>query len=289
MKIGFIGLGIMGSGMAKNLLNAGCDLAVFNRSKEKATSFLDGGAAWLDSPEKFAELDIVFTMLAHPEAIESVALGADGFLPKLKPNALWVDCSTVHPSFSRQLHHTAQEHGVRFLEAPVAGTKPQAEAGTLAFFVGGSAEDVAICEPYFQMMGQKVIHVGSAGMGTSLKLVINYMLATAMATFAEGVSLGKALGISQEVLLNSLIGGPVTAPFLQSKKEKMATAEYSPQFPLQWMHKDLHMVTLAAYESGTPMPIGEATKALYGSALQAGMGMLDLTAVYHFLNGKKEK
>ncbi|MEM7345240.1 MAG: NAD(P)-dependent oxidoreductase [Chloroflexota bacterium] len=285
MKIGFIGLGIMGSRMAANLLAGGVELIVHNRTKEKAATLLEQGATWAESFAAFADADIVFTMLAHPEAVEQVALGAKGLLNHLRPGKLWVDCSTVNPSFSRQMALEAKTRNIRFLEAPVAGTKPQAQNGALVFFVGGDANHLADCTPYLELMGQKVVHVGPHGMGMSLKVVINVMLATAMATFAEGMALGEALGLPQTVLFNTLLGGPVTAPFLVSKRDKMTNAAYDPEFPLQWMQKDMQMAAIAAYEAGVAMPIANITKEVYQLAMKDGLGEQDISAIYQFLTG----
>ncbi len=283
MKIGFIGLGIMGHGMATNLLKNGVDLFIYNRSKVKAIDLIEAGAHWVDSPAHFGEVDILFTMLAHPEAVTAVSQGSNGFLSHLKKDALWVDCSTLNPTFVKEMAKQAQAHHIRYLEAPVAGTKPQAESGSLVFFTGGNQADVELCDPFFQTMGQKVIPVGEVGQASSLKLVVNLMLATSMAAFAEGIAFGESLGISQERLFNVLIGGPVTPPYLASKRSKLETQEYSPQFPLKWMHKDLQMVSLAAYESQIPMPIAQTTKELYGQAIKAGFGDNDLSAIYAYL------
>ena len=133
-------------------------------------------------------------------------------------------------------------------------------------------------------MGQRVIHAGANGMGMSLKVVINLLLGTSMAAFAEAVTLGEALGIPQDTLFNALIGGPVTPPYLASKREMMASGDYEPQFPLRWMHKDMQMASIAAYDVGTPSPVANATKELFQMAVQNGLGERDFAAVYRFLN-----
>ena len=146
MKIGFIGLGIMGSRMAANLQKRGYSLVVYNRTREKAEQLRSGGAVWADSPAALAtQAEIIFTMLAHPEAIKQAALGMDGFLSKLAPGRLWVDCSTVNPSFSREMAVQARARGLRFLDAPVTGSKGQAALGNLAFWVGGDPADLEAC------------------------------------------------------------------------------------------------------------------------------------------------
>lgn len=283
MQIGFIGTGIMGSQMARHLVEAGHAVVVHNRTAQKAQSLVEAGATWADSPAAVAaQVDILFTMLAHPEAIEASALGKDGFLDALRPGTLWVDCSTVHPSFTRHMAAAANARNVRYMDAPVAGSKPQAIAAKLVFIVGGEAADVETCQPYFEVMGSKVVHVGEAGMGTALKVVVNFMLGTSMAAFAEGAALGQALGLSQETLFNVLIGGPVVPPYLAFKQAKMESGDYEAEFPLQWMQKDMHMAAVAAHESGAALPLGNSVKEVFRLAMQQGLGEQDFSAIYQF-------
>ncbi len=246
MTIGFIGLGIMGSEMARNLLQGEVPLVVYNRTRAKADSLIAEGAIWAASPRDVATADIVFTMLAHPEAVQSIALRSDGFLDDMQPGTLWVDCSTVHPRFSREMAQAAAQRNVRFIDAPVTGTQPQAEDAQLVFFAGGSSDDLALCRPYLDMMGRAVVHVGKHGMGTSIKLVINALVATAMASFSESVALGQALGLSEEMLFNALIGSPASAPFLAVKRDMITTGDYETQCPMKWVEKDMQMVAEAA-------------------------------------------
>ncbi|MBW4646418.1 MAG: NAD(P)-dependent oxidoreductase [Goleter apudmare HA4340-LM2] len=284
MKVGFIGMGIMGSRMVANLQKHGYEIIIFNRTQDKATALITNGALWADTPGVVAtQVEIIFTMLANPEAIMNVALGENGFLNHLASNALWVDCSTVNPSFSRQMAKEAQNKHIRFLDAPVAGSKNQAEKAELVFMVGGNATDVETCQPLFKAMGSRLVHVGEHGMGTSLKLAINLLLGTSMAAFAEALILGEALGISQERLLKVLLGAPVTAPFLATKKEKLELADYQAEFPLQWMQKDLHMVAIAAHEVGVAIPVTSAVKEVYRLAIQQGLGEQDFSAIHSFL------
>lgn len=280
MKIGFVGLGIMGSRMAANLLNGGETLTVYNRSAEKATDLAKLGATVAASPAAAAQdAEILITMLAHPEAVSAAALGADGFLGALPQGSLWIDCSTVHPSFAREMAAAAAAQGIRYLDAPVAGSKNQAMQGALVFFVGGDSADVAQATPYFEQMGSRVVHVGAHSQGIALKMVINHLLGTSMAAFAEALNLGVSLGITQDTLLNALIGGPVTPPYLATKKTMLASGDFDTEFPLRWMHKDMQMVSVAAYEQGVPMPVSEATKTSYRQALHS-RGDIDFSAIY---------
>lgn len=277
----------MGSRMARHLLDAGYDLIIHNRTAEKAMELLDAGATWADSPAAVAgEVDVLFTMLAHPEAVTASALGTDGFLDALRPNTLWVDCSTVHPSFAKRMAAEADSRGIRYMDAPVAGSKPQAAAAQLVFIVGGAYEDVATCQPYFDAMGKNVVHVGAAGMGTALKVVVNFMLGTSMAAFAEGAALGQALGLSQETLFKVLIGGPVVPPYMAFKQAKMESGDYEAEFPLQWMQKDLHMAAVAAYEAGAALPVGNSTKEVFRLAMRQGFAEQDFSALYAFMTAR---
>lgn len=285
--IGFIGLGIMGSRMANNLLEAGHDLIVHNRTKAKAERLLDKGAKWGSSPQETAEKgDVLITMLADPVAVNAMAFGEEGFMGGLASGQLWVDCSTVNPSFTREMAKYASERGVRFVDAPAAGTKGPAEKGELVFVAGGNEGDVKEAQPYFDAMGKAVNHVGENGKGTSMKMVINLMLAQSMEAFAEAVTLGEALGLEKDKVLDTLVGGPVAAPFLAGKKDKVAKGDFDVEFPLGLMKKDMHLAALSAYESGISLPSANVVKELYGLASQKGLEKMDFSAIYQFLNDK---
>jgi len=285
MKIGFIGLGIMGSRLAANLQKGGHTLVVFNRTPEKAESLLAEGARWADSPADLAsQVEVVFTMLAHPVAVEAAALGRDGFLSRLAPGQMWIDCSTVNPSFSRRMAAEAQVRGIRFLGAPVSGSKGMAAAAKLTFLVGGEAGDGETSRPLLECMGNRIIHCGEQGTGASLKIVMNQLLGTVMAAFAEGLVLGESLGLSREVLFEALLSGPAAAPFLAVKRERIEKGDYEhADFPLQWLQKDLHLATVSAYETGVSMPLTNVAKEIYRFAIRAGDGDKDFSAIYEYL------
>jgi glyoxylate/succinic semialdehyde reductase len=284
MKIGFIGLGIMGSRMAENLLKKGYDLTVYNRTREKAKSLIEKGASFAESPLAVGEkTDVVFTMLSNPDAVRKIALGKNGFLSSLKNGSLWIDSSTVNPSFSKEMARKTEEIGTRFLDAPVAGTLGPAERGELVFFVGGNKKDFDEIKPVLEVMGKKINYAGKNGMGTSMKMVINLMLGNAMASFAEALTLGESLGISKEDLFNTLIGGPVTAPFLAGKKEKIQNKNFTTEFPLELMQKDLYLVAQTAFENKIALPVTNSSKEVYGLAVKNGLGEKDFSAIYEFL------
>ena len=287
MQIGFIGLGIMGSRMAANLLKAGQDLNLYNRTKEKAETLINEGAQWCDTPAQLAaNADILFTMLAHPEAIGQVAFGEDGYLENMKSDSIWVDCSTVNPSFAKAMAAEAQKRQIRYVDAPVMGTKKPAGEGQLVFFVGGKKEDVDTVKPYFEIMGKAVKHVGDYGMGASFKMVANLLVAQNILIFSEAIALGRALGFSQEMLFEMLLDGPLAAPYLSLKRPKIEEGNYEADFPLKWMHKDLHLVALTAYEKGVALPTTNAAKEVFLQAKQSGLGEKDFAAIFDYLSSR---
>src|SRR5438046_4227187 len=220
MKIGFIGLGIMGSRMAANLQKNGYALVVFNRTRAKAEPLLGPCGTFSDSPAKLAEqVDVLFTMLANPDAVEQAALGTNGFLDHLRPDALWIDCSSVNPSFSKKMAAEAGRREVHFVDAPVTGSAPAAAEAKLVFWVGADPDDLERIRSLLLCMGNKIVHTGGHGTGASMKMVANLLLGTGMAAFAEALALGEGLGISRRLLFDSLLGTPSVAPFLESKCE----------------------------------------------------------------------
>src|SRR2546423_281043 len=283
MKIGFIGLGIMGSRMAANLQKHGYSLVVFNRTRAKAEPLLGRCGTFSESPSKLAEqVDVLFTMLAHPDAVEQAALRPNGFLNHLRPNALWVDCSSVNPSFSKKMAAAAAARQIRFVDAPVTSSAPAAAGAELIFWVGAEAADLEQIRSLLLCMGSKIVHTGGHGAGTSMKMVINLLLGTGMAAFAEAMALGQGLGLSSKMLFDSLVGTPVVAPFLAAKRNKIHNRNYDVEFPLRWMQKDMHLASVSAYETGVAMPVTNMSKEMYRLAMRAGHAAEDFSAIYEF-------
>jgi 3-hydroxyisobutyrate dehydrogenase/glyoxylate/succinic semialdehyde reductase len=286
MKIGFIGLGIMGSRMAANLEKQGNSLVVFNRTRAKAEPLLGPSGKIADSPAKLAEqVEVLFTMLAHPDAVEQAALGADGFLNYLRPHAIWVDCSSVNPSFSKKMTAEAARRQVHFVDAPVTGSAPAAAEAKLVFWVGANTADLETIRPLLLSMGNKIVHTGGHGTGTSMKMVVNLLLGTAMAAFAEAMALGEGLGLSQKLLFDSVLGTPAVAPFLAAKRNKIDSRNYDVEFPLRWMQKDMQLAAVSGYEAGVAMPLANLTKEVYRLAMNDGHASEDFSAIYEFLAG----
>ena len=288
MKISFIGLGIMGSRMAANLLKNNIQLTVYNRTQKAAEELAELGAQVATSIEEAVkDADIVFSMLSTPEVVEKFFIKEGAALSKMKPNAIWIDCSTVNPSFSEYAGKKANEKGIRFMDAPVAGSKPQAEAAALAFFVGAEPALLEEVKYLFEKMGSKVLNIGETGKGSSFKMLVNMMLAQSMVIFSESVLLGEKMGISRDFLLNAIPNLPVSAPFTKAKAEMVKDSNYEVQFPLEWMHKDLHLAEVTAKELDQPLYLASLAKTLYKEATDKGMGRLDFSAIHKYLNKHK--
>ena len=287
MKITFIGLGIMGSRMAANLLKNGVDLTVYNRSQEITKLLKESGAHVAKSAKNAVEnADIVFSMLSTPEVVADLFFNKDGVLSKMKKNAIWVDCTTVNPSFSRKANETAANLGIRFIDAPVAGTKPHAENAQLTFFVGAEKKLLTEVEPYLKLMGQKIVHIGHTGKGASFNMIVNILLAQSMLMFSEAVLLGGKMATDKDFLLNVLPGLVVSAPFTKFKAEMIRDRNYEVQFPLEWMLKDLHLAAITAYENQQPLYLANLTKEIFAEANKKGMGRLDFAAIHKYLEEK---
>jgi 3-hydroxyisobutyrate dehydrogenase/glyoxylate/succinic semialdehyde reductase len=290
MNITFIGLGLMGGRMAANIQkHVQKDLIVYNRTADKAQPLVDAGARLRESPEDAArDADVVVTMLTSPDVVAQVASGEKGFLGTLRQGALWIDCSTVNPSFSRTMHAFAGGRGVRFVDAPVLGTTTPAETGELLVLAGGTEADVAEAEPIFAAVGRKTVHVGEVGKGASMKMVTNFLLGHALEGFSEAAHLGEALGIDRDLLFDTILGGPTTAPFLDGKRANFENRTYPVQFPLELAHKDLHLAAQTAYEAGVALPSGAAVKEVFAMATRAGLGKEDVSAIYELLAREPE-
>lgn len=285
MKVGFIGLGIMGKGMAANLLKGGHKITVYNRTSSKAADLLQQGALWADNPEELAVVsDVLITMLEGPEVVEKLALGEKGFLGTLKKRTIWIDCSTVDPFFSERMASEAASRGVKFLDAPVSGSKIPARRGDLTFLVGGNLQDLEEVRPLLDLMGKKIKHVGPNGKGSTVKLMINLMLGQALVAFSESLSLGIALGIDKSTAMDRLLDSSVTPPILKNFRSRIEEEDFEPHFPLKHMRKDLQLISKTAYDLERSLPLTSAAKEVYALANQKKMGEMDFSSVFKFLN-----
>lgn len=283
LKVAFIGLGIMGSRMAAHLIKNNIHTSVWSRSQSSRDQFEYQKNISESLEAAVHEADIVISMLSTPQAVSEVLLNDDGVLSKMKKGAIWMDSSTVNPSFSVQCFEKSQSQGIEFIDAPVAGSKPQAENAELVFFAGGSENTINEAKPLMEIMGSKVIHIGDHGRGSAFKMVVNIMLAQSMAIFSEATHFGESMGLSKEFLLNTLPNLVVSAPFTKFKSEAIKKDDYSVQFPLEWMHKDLMLATETAKEIGRTLHMANTTQDLYDEALKQGLNRMDFSAIHKAL------
>ncbi len=270
--------------MAANLLKHGVDLTVYNRTAESALPLKENGAkVAATAAEAVSDADVVFSMLSTPQVVAEMFWGEGQVLQSMKNKAWWLDSTTVNPSFSLQSKAEAEKAGVRFLDAPVSGSKPQAQHAELLFLVGSTAEVARDIDGFFDMMGKKTFYMGAAGQGASFKMIINMMMAQSMALFSEAVLLGEKMGISRDFLLETLPNLIVTPPFVKNKISAISTGNYEVMFPLEWMHKDLHLAAVSAYENNQPLYLANVAKELFEGAKAQGLGRQDFSAIFEYL------
>jgi 3-hydroxyisobutyrate dehydrogenase-like beta-hydroxyacid dehydrogenase len=289
LKVGFIGLGIMGQPMALNVVKAGFEVAVYNRSAEKAKPLGDAGAKVTSSPKEAAEgADAVILMLAGPEAISAVLEGPEGLLSGMGKGTTLINMSTVSPAYSRQLSDDMKAHSIVTIDAPVSGSRKPAEEGALVILAGGPKEKVKKLEPLFLAMGKKVIHCGDAGQGSSMKISANLLLGIMVGGLSEAVNLGQKCGLSVETMLQTILAGPMGCALFEFKKEMLATGNFTPQFPLKHMTKDLRFALQTGDESGAATPIGSTVFQLYRQSLGKGLSDMDFAAVKKVLEAMSD-
>jgi 3-hydroxyisobutyrate dehydrogenase-like beta-hydroxyacid dehydrogenase len=260
--IGFIGLGGMGSRMATRLLQANYPLGVYNRTPEKAQDLVRLGAHVYSAPAELARrADVLLLMLADDAAVEQVMLGPSGVLAgAARSGATVIDMSSVHPDTSRRIASAARLKDVVVLDAPVSGSTPLAEDGSLTMFVGGDRDIYERCRPILDVLARQIFYVGPGGSGTTMKLVVNSLLATGMQALAEALVLGERGGLELETLLDVLEQTTVLATGQKRKLDSARTGQYPVQFPLRLMWKDLVNVLRLAQQHAVPMPATAAAQ-----------------------------
>jgi len=284
LRVGFLGLGTMGTPMATNIAKAGFPLVVWNRTAAKVQSLLRLGATAGNSPAHVAsEVDLVITMLSRPTDVEDVVLGPEGVLEGIRPRAALIDMSTVSPATSRKLAGAATTKQVEFLDAPVVGSKGPATDGALVILVGGLPQTLERCRPVLEAMGKRLIHAGNVGMGSTLKLATNLMLSHLMAGFAEAALLAKTAGVDPVRLLDVLEASTFRSPWYQAKGVGMLRGDFNPHFALKHMRKDLDLMAALAQELRLRLPVTDSVRQLYAEAERAGQAERDYSAVFAHL------
>ncbi len=281
MNIGFVGLGIMGSAMAANLVKAGLRVTVWNRSPEKCRALAAAGARTADSPRAVAETsEILFAMMATPAAVESVRDGADGIIAGLRPGTGYVDMSTVDAETSAESARMAHQAGAFFLEAPVAGSRKPAEDATLTIMAAGDRGLYDSALPALEKMGRKILFLGETGNAARMKLANNLVMGGMLTALCEGLALASGSGLDTAQLLEILDSGAVSNPMFRLKGPQIASGtEFPAAFPLKHMQKDLRLALRLAEEVGQPLFATATVNELYKAALAEGLGDSDFAAV----------
>lgn len=288
LQVALLGLGIMGNGIARNLLKAGFPLTVYNRTRAKAEPLAELGATVADSPRAAAVgADIVIAMVGDDHASRAVWLGEGGALAVSPARAVLVECSTLSLEWVRELAGRCAALGLDFLDAPVTGSKDAAESGELKLMIGGDAAALERARPALESISTQMIHFGPSGAGALIKLINNLMVATQVAVLAEGLNLAEQGGLDLAQVVPFLINAGPGSPVVKGKAARIAAHDYADtQFALRWMHKDVTYAMRAADEFGVPMPTLAATRELYGMARNLGLDQQDFAAVAEALRQK---
>jgi len=266
-KVGFVGLGVMGQPMAKNVLRGGFPLVVFNRTASRAVPLVKRGARQVNSARAAAEAsDILVTMLADSATVEAVVFGQDGILSGLRPGSVLIDMSTGSPDTARNVAVAVRKKGADFLEVPVSGSVNLAQAGTLTLVAGGREGTFERCRPLLSAMGEAMFHVGEVGMATQLKLSLNLMVAGMMQVLAESLVLGVKAGLNPTTMLEVIGASAVRSPLYSFKGEALCKRDFSTTFTLKNMVKDLNLILNSGEKLGVFLPTTAVVKQLFGAA-----------------------
>jgi 3-hydroxyisobutyrate dehydrogenase/2-hydroxy-3-oxopropionate reductase len=275
-SVGYLGLGIMGYPMAANLLKAGCQVTVYNRTAGRASGLEQLGARVAgDAGEVAASATLIFLCVGGSEDVEKM-IGK--LLPNLREGSLVVDTSTISPTVSRRIAAKLAERHVQFLDAPCTGSKAGATNATLTFMVGGEKAGFERALPYFEMMGKKIFHIGGQGTGLQVKLTQNLIGALTVQAMAEGFVLARKAGISPSLVLEVLQNSVARNPLIDGKLPLVLERNFAPAFSLKWMHKDLGLMMESAAELNVPLPVTALTRELFGAGIAMGHGEQDFAA-----------
>lgn len=287
--LAFIGLGAMGARMAANLRSAGFSLRVYNRDRAKAKALADQGAQACDTPAAAAKgAEFIVSMVADDVATRAVMLGADGVLAGAGADAVILDSSTNTPAMAREVAQAAAARKQHYLDAPVSGSLAQAQGKELVFMVGGERAAFDRAQPLFSAMGRMATYVGASGAGATIKLINNMLSGTMTAAIAEAATVAEAAGLDGETALQVLAEGAAGSRLLKTRLPKMFKRDFTAQFQLELMEKDLRYFLLLAQELDRPVPVASLVRSAFQAARRAELGKLDSCAVYLQIAGEKK-
>lgn len=286
--VAILGLGTMGMGMADNLLKAGFAVTAYNRTRAKAEPLAAAGGRLADTPAAAAQgADVVISMLADDDASREVWIGSDGALRALRQPATMIESSTVTPQWIAELGREARKLGLSLLDAPVTGSKPQAESGQLTFLVGGEAEVLERVRPVLEAMSRSIVHLGPAGSGARLKLINNFLCGVQVASLAEAMVWIERGGLDREQSLEFLKKAAPGSPLLAGIADRMVEATYNVNFLLPLMEKDLRYAQLDAATLGVDLRTAAASETRFEDAVETGLTDKDMSAVVEPLRATK--
>lgn len=278
--VALLGLGTMGSGMGMNLLKAGFPLTVYNRTRARAGRLEAAGATVAETPARAAgSAEIVIAMLSDDTVSRRVWLGEGGALAAMQPGAVAIECSTLSPSWVLELDEAVRSRGLRMMEAPVTGSRAQAEAGELNFLAGGEADTLEKAMPVLRSMSREVLHLGPVGSGAQLKLMNNYLCAVQVASFAEALAWMERTGLNRDMALEFLKKGAPGSGILNAMADRMTKRTYEVNFLLRLMAKDVRYAHAAAAQRGIDLSMSHPARALFDKAQEQGHGEQDMSAV----------
>ncbi len=284
-SVAILGVGTMGRGMAMNLLKAGFRLTVWNRTKSKAEPLAEMGATLADTPALAAQnADVVFAMLSDDDASRAAWLGKDGALAAMPSGSIVVECSTLSPHWIAELATEVTKRELRMVEAPVTGSRVQAEGGQLKFLVGADEEVLAAITPVLRCMSKEILHLGPIGSGAQMKLINNFLCAVQAASFAEALRWIEQTGLQRDVALDFLKRGAPGSNILSAMSERMTQKNYEVNFLLRLMEKDLRYAHAAASELGIDLSTSTPAEELFRAAREQGFGEKDMSAVVEAVN-----
>jgi 3-hydroxyisobutyrate dehydrogenase-like beta-hydroxyacid dehydrogenase len=282
--IGFVGLGAMGSRITGRLLDAGHQVYGTNRTAAKAQPLIERGLHWLDTPrEVAAAVDVVFTMVTDDDALQVITSAPDGVLAGLEAGKVYVDMSTVSPQASRQIAERVRARGAQMLDAPVSGSIPQAESGTLAIMVGGDEETFAAVVPLLRELGQVVTHIGPNGQGLVLKLAINISLAVQTLAFSEGLLLAERSGIDPQLAAEVMSNSSIGSPMLKARIPLLLDLPAQAWFDVDLADKDIKLALDTAHELSIALPSAAVADEMLTRARELGYGHRDLASLHEVL------
>jgi 3-hydroxyisobutyrate dehydrogenase-like beta-hydroxyacid dehydrogenase len=286
-RVAFLGLGIMGFPMAANLVRGGFDVVAWNRTSERAEEFARRhGTRTAESPAAAAaEADVTITMVPDVPEVEEVLFGENGAAEGMSEGKLAIDMSTIAPGASVSVGERLRANGIAFVDAPVSGSRPKAEDGSLTIMVGGERADFERARPLLEAMGELVLHAGPLGHGSLVKLVNNTLAAVNAAALAEAIAFARAEGIDTDVMTRAVGAGSGASRMLELKVAPMLAGDYEPLFKLEHMLKDVRHYLAEAERTGAPARLGSVAERLYAAAAEKGLGERDFAAVIESVDG----